>query len=231
MTGLAKLVFSTVVLVVTGVAVVYSSITPNAAKTGDVRPDSSLVDRIDKAIQERFLIKPQLGVYRIAPKIKPNTHLREFVPEPGEEYELVKRLKDEGWKVNLYLFGRSSVRRSYADGVVDKHFTTTYRTNLPVPITLNVNVKELEKPETLLHRVEDAFDTFQLSEGKSEPVVQFESAGWFYVARPVRASSEACLACHADSVITDVVIDGQPTFRNRRVGDVNGVLFYGFRKD
>jgi hypothetical protein len=216
------------VIVLASVASVPSAL-PSAGKTlpatkVDDKPQMALIDRFDEAIQLRFLDVKMFGMYRIMP---PNPHLRTFSPNTPEEREVVQRFIEDGWRVDLYLFGRRS-RRKVVNGKEEEKFTTTYRLNEPVAITPNVNTSELPKSDTMLHRVKVAFDSFQLG---TESTVLFDSAGWSYVARPVRATNAKCLDCHVDHVATSTTTNNQPTFRQRRVGDVNGVILYGFRKD
>ena len=202
---------------------------PDGKTKSNPKPEPATVDRFDKAIQQRFLMEPSLGITRIAPVFPPNPHLREFYPRDDEERNRVADFVKNNWKVDLYLFGRRA-QPTVVDGKTQEEFTVNYRLNKPVSVTRDIKAKDLPKAEKLLDKVKVAFQEFQTPNSPNENHYEFSIGRWFYVARPVRASSESCLRCHTDYVITSKVKGDKYKFRKRKVGDVNGVLVYGFAK-
>ena len=193
------------------------------------KPEGAMIDRFDKVIQQRFLTVPLLGINRITPPFPPNPHLREFYPTNEEERNSVADFEKAGWKVDLYLFGRRAEPK-VVDGKLQKQFTINYRLNKPVAITSNLEEKHLPSAKQLLKEVKVAFQEFQTPNSPNENNYEFSVGSWSYVARPVKASSASCLRCHTDYVIASKVGDNKYQFRRRKVGDVNGVLVYGFGK-
>jgi Protein of unknown function (DUF3365) len=194
------------------------------------KPANALVDRFDKAIQQRFLTEPNFGIRRIQPAYPPSPHLEQFSPINDEERLSVAGFERDGWKVSLYLFGRRATPK-IVDGKEQKKFIINYRLNKPLPITIEPGEKELPKSEKLLKEVKAAFLEFQTPNSPNENNYEFNIGKWSYVAKPVRAVNESCLKCHTDYVVTGKIGDDQYKFRKRRVGDANGVLVYGFTKD
>jgi len=193
------------------------------------KPEIANIDRFDRAIQQRFLTQPFLGINRITPPFPPNPHLREFYPQNEEESNSVTHFMNNGWKVDLYLFGRRA-QPKVVEGKQQNKFTINYRLNKPVTVTTDLKQSNLPAAKRLLNQVKVAFQEFQTPNSPNESSYEFSIGKWAYVARPVRASNESCLKCHSDYVITSTVANNQYTFRRRRVGDVNGVIVYGFSK-
>lgn len=195
----------------------------------NTKPESSLVDRFDKVVQQRFLTEPYFGIRRIQPVPAPNPHLEYFSPINQEEAASVAAFEKNGWNVSLYLFGRRATPK-IVDGKAQKKFSINYRLNKPLSITKELEASKLPKPEKLLKQVKTAFLAFQTPNNPNENDYQFSIGKWSYVARPVRAVNQSCLKCHTDYVITEEIEDDKYKFRKRRVGDANGVLVYGFAK-
>jgi hypothetical protein len=194
------------------------------------KPELALIDKFDKAVQQRFLTKPFFGIARIEPVFKPNPHLRAFLPENEEERKSVGDFVNDGWKVDIYLFGRRT-QPMVVNGKERKEFNVNYRLNRPVSVTGNLKEKEMQKPETLLKDVKHAFREFETNASPNRNHYEFSIGNWSYVARPVRAANASCLQCHTDYVIAEQTAKNKYRFRRRQVGDVNGVLVYGFSKN
>ena len=82
-----------------------------------------------------------------------------------------------------------------------------------------------------MKEVKDAFLFFQRNEHESESNIQFTKGEWTFVAKPVRAANESCIRCHTDYVITEKLDHDRYKFRKRAVGDVNGIIVYGFSRN
>lgn len=196
-----------------------------------LRPETTVIERFDSAVQQRFLTEPNFGMRRIIPVNPPSPHLDYFKPINDEERTSVAAFEKESWQVSLYLFGRRA-NRKIVDGKEQKKFDINYRVNEPLPITAGLEKGDLPKADKLLKQVKTAFLHFQTPNSPNENSYEFSSGKWTYVAKPVRAVNESCLRCHTDYVITEKVGDDQYKFRKRAVGDANGVIVYGFaRKD
>jgi hypothetical protein len=185
-------------------------------------PAPRLINDLDKVVQLRFLTAPNFGVRRIGPN--PNPHLEGFEPHTTEETEAVNNLQNAKWKVAVYLFGRRGYQKApqkHSDA--EQGLMVQYKLNYPVPITNNVKKWELAKPKGLQDGVDEAFNRFAAAES-----YDFSLGKWSYVARPVRAQ-DSCLKCHTD-LFTNKLDSKNWEYRNRRVGDVIGVLVYAFGK-
>lgn len=193
-------------------------------------PDPALVERFDKSIQQRFLSQPDLfGGARIQPPNPPSPHVASFQPINDEEKASLADFTTGGWKVSLHLFGRRAWQR-YQSGKKLNAFDINYRMPPPVPITANIQQKNLPSSDKLLKEVRNAFYLFQGSPNKDDRDYKFEMDKWVYFARPVRAVKESCVTCHNDYVVTQKLKDGKFKLRQRRIGDVNGIVVYGFSK-
>ena len=193
------------------------------------KPDDSLINSFDAAIQKRFLTEPYFGIRRIEPSYPTNPHLEYFNPMNDEERKSITDFESSGWKVFLYLYGKKTNHR-VVDGKTKKDFVIDYRINQPVTITKNLEKKELPTGESLLKNVKEAFLAFQTPNAQNENNYEFSSGKWTYIARPVRAVNESCVKCHTDYVVTEKLKNNQFKFRKRQIGDANGVLVYGFAK-
>lgn len=141
-----------------------------------------------------------------------------------------RHFEKDGWKVGLYLFGRRAMPDGKDENPLDK-FKIRYRINSPVPITWGMKEKELPKAKKLIKEVKAAFIAFQSPSGENEARYQFTQGDWTYIAKPVRAVNQSCIRCHTDYVITEKLDDKRFRFRKRAVGDVNGIIVYGFSKN
>lgn len=236
---MAKLKIKIIVCLVWAFSIValfsFQKFSPASGQTKEItvdknpKPENSLVDRFDKAIQQRFLTQPNFGSRRIQPTPPPSPHLEQFSPINAEERASVAAFEKDGWKVSLYLFGRHAGPK-LIEGKEQKKFSINYRLNNPLPITTGFKEKQLPKAEKLLKQVKTAFLEFQTPNSPNENNYEFSIGKWFYVAKPVRAVNQSCLKCHTDYVITEKVGDDKYKFRKRQVGDANGVIVYGLTK-
>ena len=199
--------------------------------TVDLRPDMTIIDRFDRAIQKRFLDAPFFGIARITPKNPPVTsgHVAGFMPGNQEESETLQAFNNDKWKVSLHLFGRRSQPKEVKGKKTDG-FEIRYRLNDPVAITWRLKENKIPAPRKLLKHVKQAFIDFQTPDSPHYNNYEFRVGDWAYVARPVRVPNQSCLQCHTDYVITEKYDDGRYKFRKRTVGDANGVVVYGFKK-
>ena len=196
-------------------------------------PESSKVEDLDRAIQKRFLSEPFFGIARIMPATPQplrSGHVGGFSPNIGEEAEIVDFFRRSGWRVGIYLYGRRATPRE-KDGKPTGDFDIRYRVNEPVPVTFGLKEKDLPGAKRLVDEVKEAFLRFQAESLADTGEVSFRKGDWSFVAKPVRAVNESCIRCHTDYVITQKVGEDRYAFRKRAVGDVNGVIVYGFSKD
>ena len=209
----------------------FQGFSPASGQTKETmfEPENSLIDRFDKAVQQRFLTEPDFGMWRIQPVYPPSPHLEQFIPNNDEEKASVADFEKDGWKVSLYLFGRRATQK-IVDGKEQKEFSINYRLNKPLPITRDLRGKQLPNAKKLLKEVKAAFLEFQTPNSPNENNYEFSIGKWSYVARPVRAVNQSCLKCHTDYVITEKIEDDKYKFRKRQVGDANGVIVCGFTK-
>jgi hypothetical protein len=194
------------------------------------KPDLSAVEEFNSLIQKRFLTEPGLGMVRIQPTPPYSKHLASFYPKDNSERRAVEAFEQDGWKVGLYLFGKRTEHR-IKNGVEQEGFLSDYKLKQPVIITNNIRHREeLSNSSRILKKVKEAFLRFQESAGSEEKTFEFDSGGWWYLAKPVRAVNASCVACHTDYVVIKKYEDGKYQLRRRKVGDVNGVLVYAFKK-
>jgi hypothetical protein len=204
------------------------------ADAGSV-PDRSVIDRFDQAVQKRFITQPDFGIARIVemrtpwpPQPLESRHVRSFSPVNDDERELVAKLEKEGWLTGIYLFGKRATPRENAKEPMSK-FDIRYRVKRPVPVSAGLKESNLPGSKKIIREVKDAFMRFQSA--TDAPVdMRFQKGDWTFVAKPVRAVNESCVTCHADYVVTTKLDNGKFQFRKRQVGDVNGVIVYGFSK-
>lgn len=192
-------------------------------------PPAELVERFDKLIQTRFLAKPNFGFRRIQPIEPVSAHLEYFSPDNADERSIVDEFEKKGWKVAIYLYGRS-VEPFKNDSKYAGKFDIKYKVNVPVPVAKRLRSTEVPTSKSLLGQVKTAFVDFQTRGAATENAYDFKRGGWNYYARPIRASETSCLACHQDYVITQRLGDGKFKFRKRELGDANGVVVYAFRR-
>ena len=202
----------------------------NEAETDTTKPDLNKIEEFNSLIQKRFLTEPGFGMVRIQPTPPYSNHLSSFYPKDSSEKKAVEAFERDGWKVGLYLFGKRTERR-IKNGVEQKGFLSDYKLKQPVIITKNIREREeLSNSSRILKKVKEAFLQFQESVDAEEKTFEFDSGGWSYFAKPVRAVNASCVQCHTDYVVIKKSEDGNYQLRRRKVGDVNGILVYAFKK-
>jgi hypothetical protein len=192
-------------------------------------PDRALVTRFDNAIQRRFLTEPNFGMARIGPVRRRSPHLSHFSPSNDEESSSVADIEKGGWRAALYLFGRRSTPKGKKGHELEK-FDIRYRLNRPLTITADLKRGQVPSGKKLIGEVKEAFLGFQTPGSPNENNYEFTIGDWSYFAKPVRAANASCIQCHTDYVITEKLGEDKYKFRKRAVGDVNGVLVYGFAR-
>ncbi len=202
------------------------------------KPDLKEVEKFNALILDRFLTQPSLGFGRLVPTPTPSLHLStensqtgklKFSPKDENERNSIINFEQKGWKIGLYLFGKSA-NTFYIPGKTEPEVSIDYRLFKPIAITENIKENDLTKPEKILEKAKVAFDEFQFSEKSKKKIFEFESEGWWYLAKPVRAVNQSCVDCHTGNAVARAIRTGKYEFRSRRIGDVNGVLVYAFQK-
>ncbi|MCU0239883.1 MAG: DUF3365 domain-containing protein [Pyrinomonadaceae bacterium] len=195
-----------------------------------IKPTTLQLEKFNSIIQSRFLTEPFFGARRIQPLYPTNPHLSEsFYTKTQDEENFISEFDEQNWKVSIHLFGRIVQPILIEDSKPTK-FSINYRLSPPIPVTKNLYKKRLPKPETLLKDAKKAFIEFQTLDENSAINYEFEKNGWNYYAKPVRAADESCVKCHTDYVILNKKDDKNYVFKKRQVGDVNGILIYGFKQ-
>ena len=165
------------------------------------RPELRALAELNDCIQQRFMTVDKLfGYTRIATPMSPHR----FLPETMKETEAVKTLEQARMDVVVYLAGRRVLRARTAE-------TEWSGPKGPLQIA-NGSGQPLSAPAALdlWNESRDALLAFTTS--RSYEFVP-RADGWAMIARPVRASGEACLKCHT----------------SLRVGDPIGVAVYAYR--
>lgn len=181
------------------------------------------LDAFDQVVQKRFHNVIGFGMARVATE-------RQFIPESPEEKEAVKQLKRAGYEICFYLAGRGILQDiKESERVSHTLFGDGWAHTMSGPVFLSKRkLKALPDARLMWEPARQSFRIF--TEGASRH--SFEANGWQIEARPVRASDEACLSCHAyDTLITYPPEGGtrytKATERNNlRVGDPIGILLY-----
>jgi len=203
----------------------------SANSVGTAVPDADLIDRFDRALQQRFLKEPFFGMARIAPR-PPQPHRIEhgssITPVNDEETQILSELAKGEWNVGVYLYGKRALPREDRKDPLEK-FSIHYRINRPVAVSHGLEEDDLPGSKKLVKEIKEAFLKFQSGSAETTDV-RFTKGEWTFVARPVRAVNQSCVTCHADYVVTAKLPDGKYQFRKRKIGDVNGVIVYGFSK-
>jgi hypothetical protein len=205
------------------------TLTRGVSETTESLPPTELIDSFDRAIQQRFVLRPEFGIRRMLgiPVGISNPHLKHFSPDTDAEKEAVRAFTESGWDVGMYLFGRRVIRRT--DTKKEK-YDIRYRLFDPITVVAGKKDPDFVESKKFAEQIKQAFVDFQTKGSPNENEIRFDRGSWSYVARPVRAISQSCLQCHKDYVITERLGDGQFTARKRRLGDANGVLVYAFKR-
>jgi hypothetical protein len=174
---------------------------------------TEVLSGLNDCIQKRFLDTGSFGISRILP-----LHgVRQFRPANANERATVEDLDQNGYEVALFLAGRQILQPS--DGATLGGFRfIDPRSGLqgPAYTTHLLKTEALPKPEALLPDARSALVSFEA--GNSYDV---QKDGWKILMRPLRATSETCVQCHAGGAGGNNV--------KLKVGDALGVVLYVFR--
>lgn len=167
-----------------------------------------LISRLDECIQNRFLDRKAFGMQRILPF---QFHgIRQFRPENATEQAVVNQLEHNGYEVALYLAGRNVVLIPPLGPLDVPH---RFGVQGPAYITRLRDPRELPEAESLFEESRKALAEFQSRQG-----YEVQRGDWTVALRPLRASNEACVHCHAaaGSLV--------------KIGDPLGVVMYVYRR-
>jgi len=165
------------------------------------------IARLDSVIQQRFLMTGPFGISRVA---LVSTHgIRPFIPATPAERDVVTLLKSERYDVGFFLLGRLALPSSQAVFPFAR-----LRSEVQGPAFITVErPAELPTPESLLEVGSAALKSFAAGEG-----YDVRSGDWTVAMRPLRASTERCIACHNSM--------GEKV----KLGDALGVAMYVYRR-
>ena len=162
---------------------------------------------LNRVIQERFRdVDGLFGARRIV--VLGDTPHR-FRPESVPEFSAVQGLVDARLRVALYIAGRRVLERE-----PDLSTNVPYELNRRVivgPVAVTPPGSQPALPAAV-DLIDDSRRAFQHLARQEQ--FDFESAGWRFTARAVRASSNECLTCH----------------RGRQLGEPLGVVLYAFQR-
>ena len=168
------------------------------------RPELRAIAELNDCIQQRFQdVDKFFGFRRM---VKPDDTPHRFRPENVREMEAVQVLEKAQLDVVLYLAGRR-VLKPRTEGM------ERWAPKGPVHISsASRGASEPPAGAALWDNARDALIAFS-----SNTSYEFGApiGDWKMIARPIRASGEVCVGCHAPL----------------RVGDPIGVVIYGYRED
>jgi hypothetical protein len=166
------------------------------------RPELRAIAELNDCIQQRFMDVDKLfGFRRI---VRPDETPHTFRPENVREMDAVQLLEKAQLDVVLYLAGRR-VLKPRTEGM------ERWAPKGPVRISSG-NGRESEPPAGAA-LWDDARDALIAFSGNTSYEFGAPIGGWKMIARPIRASGEVCVGCHAPL----------------RVGDPIGVVIYAYR--
>jgi hypothetical protein len=187
--------------------------------------DTEALASFDECIQERFkAVDDQFGMARI---MKPGA-VHGFLPKNLREAHVIRELESANVQLILYLADRWVLNpmpgpdSKYAEA--DQAFGVIQG---PVRITGPADVRS-SGGAGALPRARDLWDESQramIALSANAESYEFSRPGWEFIARPVRASSERCLRCHATKVERGDPAVTSPT----QIGDALAAVLYGYR--
>ena len=191
------------------------------ATSGDDDYDKQLICELNDSIQERFKDVDKTFGYRRIIRVGETPH--RFKPETAKELEIVDELKKARLKVALYLAGRSVLQANPSRA----RFDPKWFIKGPGLVTVDDDQKKsLPDSSDLFEQSRKAMLSFETSES-----YDFTLAGRKFTARPVRASDQSCLMCHASegaSFFPSAGADKNP--KPLKMGDVLGVVIYSYER-
>lgn len=186
------------------------------------------LDPFNSAVQKRFHDVIGFGMTRISSG-------RTFKPETAEEKLAISDLKRGGYQIALFLAGRNLLQ----------DVPISYRASSPYfgsggwhlmsgPVVVgDQKLKGLPDGPAMWEPTREAFRQFD----RGGERWAFEAAGWSVEARPVRASDEKCLRCHAPVKLSFEQVNGTVLMRSAetpnelRIGDPIGSVLYVYRRE
>jgi hypothetical protein len=166
------------------------------------RPELRAIAELNDCIQQRFMdVDKAFGFTRI---IKPDDTPHQFRPENVREMDAVQVLERAQLDVVLYLAGRR-VLKPRTEGME--------RWAPKGPVRISSGNGSASEPPAGSALWEDARAALIAFSSNTSYEFSAPSGEWKMVARPIRASGELCVGCHAPL----------------RVGDPIGVVIYGYR--
>jgi hypothetical protein len=183
-------------------------------------PSSSrdFLAELDDCIQERFLGFGTLGISRVLPQAAHG--VRQFHPANAKERAAVEGLAQQGSNVVLYLAGRGIFSPPAKAGYLDPSSTVVFgvmgsrhEVHGPALITHLLHPQDLLEPTALLEDARKGLTSFDTGEG-----YDLKKDGWSVWVRPLRATSQACVDCHARG--------SGGANRSLKIGDALGVVMY-----
>lgn len=188
------------------------------------RASMALLDSLDECIQDRFrdLTGNRLGLARVTPK---NPHA--FFPDNLREESVVQYLEAMRLNVVIYVGGRKLLgengysvtpQRGSLVMVPGRNGAQLEGPILVTPISAHAPPRDAPPAATLMTDAARALPAFDQVDATS-----FSAEGWSVVARPVRASSKACLGCHR-------LLPAGKVENTLRTGDALGVVLYAYQE-
>jgi hypothetical protein len=161
------------------------------------------ISRLNDCIQRRFLDRKAFGMMRISPS---QFHGRGiFQPENPTEQAVVDQLRQKGIEVAVYLVGR---------GALSDPALPTRRAGLQGPAAITL-LADTQLPDQAAIFSEGRAALATIGQGQEYDT---KSGEWTVAMRPLRASNQGCIHCHAS-------VTAAP-----KLGDALGVAMYVYRQ-
>lgn len=193
-------------------------------ETQAARASIALLDSFDDCIQDRFrdLIGNRLGLARVIPS---NPHA--FFAHNVREESVVQYLDAARLNVVMYVGGRKLLdedgysvtpQRGALVMVPGRNGARLVGPILVTPLTAHAPPRDAPLAATLMTDATRALRAFERVDATS-----VSAEGWNVAARPVRASSKACLGCHR-------LVPAGKVENTLRPGDTLGVVLYAYQE-
>jgi hypothetical protein len=202
----------------------------------DVRAANAVIDALDRCVQDRFIrIDKGFGLSRVAIAMH-NIHL--FIPVNDAERGVVRELDAMRARVVMYLASWQRPRTGPGSDAIPPLIQGPVLVNpaphvvrmtpYGAPFEVDVNPRLLrELPNETALTAQASASLMAFADASSR---EFEVGGWRFVARPVRASAETCLACHNRQPSTIAASRTSDTAAKVfRLGDPLGAVLYGYQ--
>ena len=188
------------------------------------RDASTLLATLDDCIQDRFrnLTDKRLGLMRVVPA---SPHA--FFADNVREESVVQYLEAMHLNVVMYVGGRKLLeengysvtpQRGALMMVPGRNGARLEGPILVTPLAADAPPRNAVSAATLMADAARALRAFHETDATS-----FATPGWNVVARPVRASSKACLGCHR-------LVPSGKRENALQIGDALGVVLYAYQQ-